>query len=53
MAGVCPVIGHPGAPYRTPCRGLWFIGGQSESGAGMLNQLVSARTVSRMIAKEI
>ncbi len=53
FAGVCPVMGHPGAPHRTPYRGLWFIGGQSESGAGMLNQLVSGRRVSRMIAKEM
>jgi prolycopene isomerase len=52
FGGICPVMGHPGAPHRTPYRGLWFIGSQSESGAGMLNQLVSARKVAKMIARE-
>jgi prolycopene isomerase len=52
FGGICPVMGHPGAPHKTPYRGLWFIGSQSESGAGMLNQLVSARKVAKMIVKE-
>ena len=52
FGGICPVMGRPGAPHKTPYRGLWFIGSQSESGAGMLNQLVSARKIVKMIQKE-
>ncbi len=52
FGGICPVMGHPGAPHQTPYRGLWFIGSQSESGAGMLSQLVSARKVAKMVQKE-
>ena len=37
FGGAAPVMGRPGAPYRTPVEGLWFVGAQSESGAGMNN----------------
>jgi phytoene dehydrogenase-like protein len=37
FGGVAPVIGKSGAPYRTPIEGLWFIGAQSQGGAGVNN----------------
>ncbi len=52
FGGFCPIMGKSGAPHRTPYRGLWFIGSQSESGAGVTTQLLSARKVVKMISKE-
>jgi phytoene dehydrogenase-like protein len=37
FGGAAPVSGKPGAPYRTPIEGLWFVGAQSQSGAGLNN----------------
>jgi len=37
FGGAAPVMGRPGAPYRTPVEGLWFVGAQSRSGAGVNN----------------
>ncbi len=37
FGGAAPVMGRPGAPYRTPVEGLWFVGAQSQSGAGLNN----------------
>lgn len=37
FGGIAPVLGRPGIPHRTPVRGLWFVGSQSESGAGVGN----------------
>jgi len=52
FAGVCPIMGKAGAPYKTPYRGLWFIGSQSESGGGVTVQLLAARKIVTMIGKE-
>ena len=43
FGGVAPVMGRSGIPHRTPIRGLWFIGSQSESGAGVGNVMQGAR----------
>ena len=37
FGGAAPVMGRPGAPYETPVDGLWFVGAQSQSGAGLNN----------------
>jgi len=37
FGGTAPVMGKTGAPYRTPIEGLWFIGAQSQGGAGVNN----------------
>jgi phytoene dehydrogenase-like protein len=37
FGGAAPVMGRPGAPYQTPVDGLWFVGAQSQSGAGVNN----------------
>ncbi len=52
FGGFCPIMGKTGAPHKTPYRGLWFIGSQSESGAGVTTQLLSARKVVKKIKKE-
>jgi phytoene dehydrogenase-like protein len=52
FGGVAPVLGRSGAPHRTPIRGLWFVGAQSESNAGVANSIVGAWRAVRMIRKE-
>jgi phytoene dehydrogenase-like protein len=52
FAGLCPVMGKAGAPHKTPFRGLWFIGSQSESGGGVTTQVLAARKVVKMIGKD-
>lgn len=42
FGGLAPVLGRPGAPHRTGVPGLWFIGSQSESGAGVGNVMLGA-----------
>lgn len=42
FGGVAPVLGKSGIPHRTPVRGLWFIGSQSESGPGVGNVMQGA-----------
>lgn len=52
FGGVAPVLGKSGAPHRTPIRGLWFVGSQSESNAGVANSIVGAWKAVWMIRKE-
>jgi len=52
FGGCAPVMGKTGAPYRTNIGGLWFVGAQSESGAGMNNVIEGAAKVFRMILDE-
>ncbi len=37
FGGCAPVMGKTGLPHQTPVKNLWFIGAQSESGAGINN----------------
>jgi hypothetical protein len=46
-------MGTTGAPHRTPYRGLWFIGAQSESSAGVNNVMRGARKVVGLARAEI
>ena len=52
FGGYCPMMNRRGAPNRTPFRGLWFIGSQSESGPGVWTQIISSRAVFRLARKE-
>jgi phytoene dehydrogenase-like protein len=52
FGGICPVMGKSGAPYRTPFRGLWFLGAQSESGGGVHNVMHGARKVFNLLSSE-
>jgi phytoene dehydrogenase-like protein len=51
FGGVAPMLGRPGVPHATPVRGLWFIGAQSESGAGMNNVLHGVWRTHRAIER--
>ncbi len=52
FGGLCPVMGKSGAPYRTPFRGLWFLGAQSESAGGVHNVMHGARKVFNLVRAE-
>jgi phytoene dehydrogenase-like protein len=52
FGGCAPVMGTKGAPHRTPVRGLYFVGAQSESGAGINNVLEGTWRAVRMIRKD-
>jgi len=52
FGGYCPMMNRSGAPHRTPFRGLWFIGSQSEAGPGVWTQIISARRVFRAARRE-
>lgn len=46
FGGISPVMNMKRPPHRTPIKGLWFIGAQSESGGGVQNVMVGARKVA-------
>lgn len=52
FGGARPVIGTSGLPHVTPVRGLYFIGSQSESGAGVNNVMHGAWRTIRHIRRE-
>jgi phytoene dehydrogenase-like protein len=52
FGGYCPIMGKSGAPHRTPFRGLWFIGSQSEGGPGVWTQAIVSRKVFRAARTE-
>lgn len=52
FGGCAPVLGKKAAPHRTPVQGLWFVGAQSESGAGINNVVEGAWRVAGMIDRE-
>lgn len=49
FGGCAPVMNKKVVPHRTPVKGLWFVGSQSESGAGINNVVEGAWRVARMI----
>ncbi len=51
FGGCAPVMGKKGAPHKTPVRGLWFLGAQSESGAGINNVMEGAWRTVRLMRK--
>ncbi len=52
FGGCAPVMNKKAAPFRTPIAGFWFIGSQSESGAGINNVMEGAWRAARMILRE-
>jgi len=52
FGGFAPVMGTSGAPFRTPFKGLWFIGAQSESAGGVSNVMLGARKVFNLLRRE-
>jgi phytoene dehydrogenase-like protein len=53
FGGAAPVMGRPGAPYQTPVNGLWFVGAQSRSGAGLNNVMHGVWQATAEIRKSI
>ena len=53
FGGLCPVMGKSGASHRTPIKGLWFIGAQSESAGGVTNVMRGARKIFNLVRKEL
>jgi phytoene dehydrogenase-like protein len=51
FGGVPPVMGNKPPAHKTPIRGLWFIGAQSESGGGVQNVMLGAQKVAKRILK--
>jgi phytoene dehydrogenase-like protein len=49
FGGVPPVMGNKPPALKTPIKGLWFIGAQSESTGGVLNVMVGAQKVAKRI----
>ena len=52
FGGAAPVMGKEGVPHRTPIRGLWFIGSQSESRGGVAGVMAGARRAINLIKQE-
>lgn len=53
FGGLAPIMGNTGPGYRTPLRGLWFIGSQSKSGGGIQNVMLGARDAVKEILDNI
>ena len=51
FGGVPPVIGNKPPAHKTPIKGLWFIGAQSESGGGVMNVMLGGQKVAKQILK--
>jgi len=50
FGGMAPIMGKSGIPHKTPIEDLWFIGAQSESGAGLPNIISdTSRTMKKII----
>jgi len=52
FGGMAPIMGKAGAPHKTPITNLWFIGAQSESGAGLANIIPDTGRIMRKILKK-
>ncbi|MBN1882380.1 MAG: NAD(P)/FAD-dependent oxidoreductase [Deltaproteobacteria bacterium] len=51
FGGLKPVLGKTGQSFKTPVKGLWFVGQQSESGGGISNVVYGAKKTADAIAK--
>ena len=51
FGGIAPVMGKPNPSHRTPVKGLYFIGAQSESGGGVTGVMAGARDVANAILR--
>ena len=52
FGGMAPIMGKDGIPHETPIKNLWFIGAQSESGAGLPNIIPdTGRTMKKILKK--
>ena len=52
FGGIAPVMGVPNPAHKTPVKGLWFVGAQSESGGGVAGVMIGSRKMVKRILKE-
>jgi prolycopene isomerase len=53
FGGVSPIMGKSGIPHKTPIQNLWFIGAQSQSGAGLPNIITDTARTMKIIFKSL
>ncbi|TFF97019.1 MAG: NAD(P)/FAD-dependent oxidoreductase [Promethearchaeota archaeon] len=53
FGGIAPYINTTGISHKTPIKGLWFIGAQSETGGGVNNVMPGAYKVAKLINDEL
>jgi phytoene dehydrogenase-like protein len=53
FGGLAPVMGTSGPSHKTPFRGLWFLGAQSESGGGVSGVIRGGRRVFNLVRAEL
>ena len=52
FGGMAPIMGKSGIPHKMPIENLWFIGAQSESGAGLPNIISDTSRTMKKILKD-
>lgn len=52
FGGLAPVMNAWKVPHKTPIKGLWFVGAQSESGGGINNVIPSSYKVARRVISD-
>jgi all-trans-retinol 13,14-reductase len=52
FGGTVPHLKIPPPPHKTPIKGLWFVGAQSQTYGGVIGALTGAENVVDMILKE-
>jgi phytoene dehydrogenase-like protein len=52
FGGFAPIMGKSGGPHKSPIKNFWFIGAQSEGGAGLANLLPDTNRTMKKILKE-
>jgi prolycopene isomerase len=51
FGGMAPIMGKSAVPHKTPITNLWFIGAQSESGAGLSPIISDTARITKQIIK--
>jgi all-trans-retinol 13,14-reductase len=49
FGGLAPIMGRSGISHKTPIKGLWFVGAQSQSGGGINNVIPAAFRTAKAI----
>ncbi len=54
FGGRAPVMGKTGGPHRTPVKGLWFVGSQSEKiGGGVSGTMAASQKTVKLMENEM
>ncbi|MFX0072888.1 MAG: phytoene desaturase family protein, partial [Candidatus Hermodarchaeota archaeon] len=52
FGGMAPIMGKPKIPHEIPIKNLWFIGSQSESGAGLCPIISDTARLTKSLLKK-